>query len=123
MGIGHKVKSSKNPDTRVEILKNYVLEKFEKHKFVDFALEVEKITLQKKDNLILNVDGMIGASMLDIFDQYFKEEEIEDILDSDILNGIFVLARTIGFIAHYNDQKRLKQGLWRGASHDINFIE
>ena len=123
MGIGHKVKSSKNPDSRVEILKKYVLENFDQHKYVDYALEIEKVTLEKKDNLILNVDGMIGASMLDIFDQFFDEKETIDLLDSDILNGIFVLARTIGFIGHYNDQKRLKQGLWRGASHDINFIE
>ena len=123
MGIGHKVKSSKNPDSRVEILKKYVMENFDHHKYVDYALEIEKVTLEKKDNLILNVDGMIGASMLDIFDQFFDEEETKDLLDSDILNGIFVLARTIGFIGHYNDQKRLKQGLWRGASHDINFIE
>jgi len=66
---------------------------------------------------------MIGASMLDIFDQFFDEKETIDLLESDILNGIFVLARTIGFIGHYNDQKRLNQGLWRAASHDINFIE
>ena len=122
MGIGHKVKSSKNPDQRVEILKKYIFENFNKHKYVDYALEIEKITLEKKDNLILNVDGMIGASMLDIFDQFFDEKETMDILEGDILNGIFVLARTIGFIGHYNDQKRLKQGLWRASSHDINFI-
>ena len=123
MGIGHKVKSSKNPDTRVEILKKYVLDNFDKHNYVSYALEIEKVTLEKKDNLILNVDGLIGASMLDIFDQFFEKQETEDLLDSDILNGMFVLARTIGFIGHYNDQNRLKQGLWRGASHDINFIE
>ena len=61
--------------------------------------------------------------MLDIFDQFFDEKETIDLLDSDILNGIFVLARTIGFIGHYNDCARLNKGLWRGASHDINFIE
>ncbi|VVU94667.1 ATP citrate lyase citrate-binding [seawater metagenome] len=123
MGIGHKVKTSKNPDKRVEILKDYFLKNFDAHIYLDYALQIEQITLKKKDNLILNVDGCIAACLLDIFDQYFTKSEVEEILNSDILNGLFVLARTIGFIGHYNDQKRLNQGLWRASSDAINFIE
>jgi len=31
-------------------------------------LEVEKLTLEKKSNLILNVDGMIAVMLLDVFE-------------------------------------------------------
>ena len=122
MGIGHKVKSSKNPDSRVEILKEYFIQNFKNHEYLNYALEVEKLTLIKKDNLILNVDGCIVACLLDIFTNEFSDEEIKQIINSDIVNGFFVLARTIGFIGHYNDQNRLNQGLWRAESNSINFI-
>lgn len=122
MGIGHKVKSSKNPDSRVEIIKEYFIKNFENHDYLNYALQVEKLTLIKKDNLILNVDGCIAACLLDIFTNEFKEQEIKQIINSDIVNGFFVLARTIGFIGHYNDQNRLNQGLWRAESNSINFI-
>jgi len=67
MGIGHRVKSINNPDKRVEILKNYVLEHFPLHPILNYALAVEKITTAKKPNLILNVDGFIGVAMVDLF--------------------------------------------------------
>ena len=37
MGIGHKVKSSKNPDSRVEILKEYFIKNFENHHYLNYA--------------------------------------------------------------------------------------
>jgi ATP citrate (pro-S)-lyase len=33
---------------------------------LDFAIAVEQLTLQKKPNLILNVDGHIAALLLDM---------------------------------------------------------
>jgi len=39
---------------------------FPSTKHLHFALEVEKITLQKKINLILNVDGHIAALLCDM---------------------------------------------------------
>lgn len=39
--------------------------------------------------------------------------EIQDIVKIGYLNGLFVLARTIGLIGHALDQKRLQQPLYR----------
>ena len=39
-----------------------------------------------------------------------------------ILNAIFVLGRTTGFIGHFIDQSRLDQGLYRHPWDDINYI-
>ena len=38
------------------------------------------------------------------------------------LNGLFVLGRSMGFIGHYLDQKRLKQGLYRHPTDDIAYM-
>lgn len=55
-----------NPDKRVEIIKNFVKQEFPCTPLLDYALEVEKITTSKKPNLILNVDGVIGVSFVDL---------------------------------------------------------
>ena len=119
-GIGHRVKSVRNPDKRVELLKDYARKHFRKTRYLDYALEVEKITTKKKDNLILNVDGCIGLLFLDMMeDLEFEPKEIEQILEAGGLNGLFLLGRTIGMIGHYFDQNRLKQGLYRHPWEDI----
>lgn len=66
LGIGHRVKSINNPDVRVKIIKEYVLENFPACPLLKYALEVEKITTSKKPNLILNVDGVIATSFVDM---------------------------------------------------------
>lgn len=66
LGIGHKIKSRTNPDLRVEIVKDFVLKNFPSCDVFKYALEVEKITTSKKDNLILNVDGAIGVAFVDL---------------------------------------------------------
>ena len=66
-GIGHKVKSKFNPDARCSILKGLSVD-FPITKHLSFAQSVESLTLEKKSNLILNVDGYIAAMLLDIFD-------------------------------------------------------
>ena len=38
------------------------------------------------------------------------------------INGLFVLGRSIGFIGHFMDQKRLKQGLYRHPWDDISYV-
>ncbi len=119
-GIGHRVKSVRNPDKRVELLKDYAKAHFHQTRYLDYALEVEKVTTRKKDNLILNVDGCIGLLFLDMMEDLgFEESEIEQILDAGGLNGLFLLGRTIGMIGHYFDQTRLKQGLYRHPWDDI----
>ena len=66
MGIGHRVKSLENPDSRVTIVKEFVKTQFPKCPLFDFALEVEKITTTKRSNLILNVDGAIAVAFVDL---------------------------------------------------------
>jgi len=119
-GIGHRVKSVRNPDKRVEILKKYARENFPKTDYLDYALAVEKVTTGKRDNLILNVDGCIGILFLDLLNSLdFSKEEISDIIETGALNGLFVLGRSIGFMGHVLDQKRLKTGLYRHPWEDI----
>lgn len=66
MGIGHRVKSLTNPDKRVTIIKEYAKANFVGTPVLDYALEVEKLTTQKKANLILNVDGAIACAFVDM---------------------------------------------------------
>ena len=52
----------------------------------------------------------------------FEKEEVLEIVENGALNGMFVLGRSMGFIGHYLDQKRLKQGLYRHPWDDISYI-
>lgn len=126
-GIGHKIKSKFNPDGRCELLrekvKGYPLGN-PYGKYLSYALEVEKLTLEKKANLILNVDGHIGVILLDIFESInMWENEIEMYIESGVFNAFFILARSIGFIGHALDQKRLDEPLYRTAWEDIHYGE
>ncbi|MFW9938649.1 MAG: citrate/2-methylcitrate synthase [Candidatus Thorarchaeota archaeon] len=123
-GIGHRIKSVQNPDVRVELLKDFVFKNFPKHPHLDFALEVEKLTTAKRNNLILNVDGCIGITFLDLLENLdFNEDEIEDVIYSEALNGLFVLGRSIGMMGHIFDQKRQRAGLYRQPWDEILFSE
>lgn len=123
-GIGHKVKSRNNPDFRVEVVKEFVKKNFPATDLLDYALAVEEVTTSKKDNLILNVDGCIAVSFVDLMRSCgaFTAEEVEDYLKNGVLNGLFVLGRSIGLIAHHLDQKRLKTGLYRHPWDDITYL-
>ena len=121
-GIGHRVKSVHNPDMRVTIMKDYVRKNFRTTELLDYALEVEKITTGKKNNLILNVDGCIGICFVDLLRSEFSMEEADEYIRMGALNGLFVLGRSIGFTGHYLDQKRLKQGLYRHPWDDIAYM-
>uniref|UniRef100_A0A8C5CH91 ATP-citrate synthase n=1 Tax=Gadus morhua TaxID=8049 RepID=A0A8C5CH91_GADMO len=124
MGIGHRVKSINNPDMRVQILKDFVKQNFPASQMLDYALNVEKITTSKKPNLILNVDGFIGVAFVDLLRTCggFTRDEADEFVEIGSLNGIFVLGRSMGFIGHYLDQKRLKQGLYRHPWDDISYV-
>nr|CAD7407331.1 unnamed protein product [Timema poppensis] len=119
MGIGHRVKSINNPDMRVKIIKDFILEHFPSKPVFNYALEVEKITTSKKPNLILNVDGVIAVAFVDLL-RY--SEEAQEYIEMGSINSLFVLGRSIGFIGHYMDQKRLKQGLYRHPWDDISYV-
>lgn len=90
------------------------------HTHLDLAKQVEQLTTQKKPNLILNVDGHVAAILLDMLVACdLSDEEIHTYIDAGLFNGLFVLARTIGFIGHYLDQQRLNEGLYRTPWEDI----
>ncbi|KAL8693608.1 MAG: hypothetical protein Q9218_001608 [Villophora microphyllina] len=123
-GIGHRVKSRNNPDLRVELVKDFVKSNFPKCEMLDYAIAVETVTTSKKDNLILNVDGCVAVCFVDLLRNCgaFSAEEAEDYLGMGVLNGLFVLGRSIGLIAHYLDQKRLRTGLYRHPWDDITYL-
>ena len=121
-GIGHLIKSVNNPDMRVTIMKEYAKKHFKSTPLLDYALEVEKLTTAKKGNLILNVDGCIGICFVDMLRNEMSKEESDEYIKIGALNGLFVLGRTIGMTAHFLDQKRLKQGLYRHPWDDITYM-
>ena len=57
-----------------------------------------------------------------IFSGFFTKDESENIIKNGTLNGLFVLGRSVGFIGHFLDQKRLKQGLYRHPWDDISYV-
>jgi succinyl-CoA synthetase alpha subunit len=113
-GIGHRKYRIDLPDPRVKKLVSFA-DRLEKKRFISFALEVEKITTAKKGNLILNVDGTIGALLLDFLSEKegYTDAQLKELVDTEFFNALFVLSRSVGFIAHFLDQKRLDEGLFR----------
>lgn len=123
-GIGHRLKSVQNPDQRVTILKEFVFKHFPSTELLSYALEVEKVTTAKRNNLILNVDGCIGICFVDLMRSsgQFTEEEIDKFIEMGGLNGLFVIARSIGFIGHALDQKRQGTRMYRHPLDDILYL-
>jgi succinyl-CoA synthetase alpha subunit len=122
-GIGHRIKSVTNPDVRVQLLVEYAKENFPITETLDYALSVEAITTTKRNNLILNVDGCIGVLSCDMLRGlgYSREETIEFVKLGG-LNAFFVLGRSIGFMGHIMDQKRLSSRLYRHPWDDIAYM-
>ncbi len=119
-GIGHRIKSLKNPDLRVTGLMNYAAEHFPSHSLLDYAKTVEALTTSKKENLILNVDGTIGILMVDMWRALgYPEDEIDEFIESGTLNAFFIVGRSIGFIGHVLDEKRLAMPMYRHPMDDI----
>ena len=118
-GIGHKVKSIYDPDKRCELMREVAMS-FPSTQYLDFALEVEALTTMKKPSLILNVDWHIAALLCDMLsDLWYSVDEISQLIDADLFNSFFVLARSIWLIWHHLDQQRLNEGLYRTPWDDI----
>ncbi len=119
-GIGHKKYRIDMPDPRVVDLKRFA-DRLEKKRFITFAQAVEKKTSEKKGNLILNVDGTIGAILLDYLSEKegYTDVDLKRLIDAEFFNALFVLSRSVGFIAHFLDQKRLDEGLLRLTENDV----
>lgn len=124
-GIGHRIKTAENRDKRVELLANYAKEHFPRMDTFNYAKRVEKYTLQKANNLVLNIDGAIGALFADMLVGVGKytDNEVMEVLELGGLNGLFTLSRSIGFIGHALDQKRMKQPLYRHPWDDVLYAE
>lgn len=69
-------------------------------KYIEYAVQVENYTLKKANNLVLNVDDATGSLFLDLLagSGMFTTQEINDIVEIGYLNGLCVLARSIGLI-------------------------
>jgi len=119
-GIGHRIHSVDNPDVRVEIMIGFARKHFPKTPLLDYALQVQNVTTMKKNTLILNVDGCIGVLFVDMLTNLgYSRDEIKEMVDMGFFNAFFIIGRTMGFMGHYFDQKRLKTGLYRHPWDDI----
>lgn len=101
-GFVCRIKSRDNRDKRVELLQKYARSQFPNVKYMEYAVTVETYTLTKASNLVLNVDGCIGSLFLDLLSScaMFTPQEINEIIEIGYLNGLFVLARSIGLIGY-----------------------
>jgi ATP citrate (pro-S)-lyase len=63
-GIGHRIKTAENRDKRVELLANYARDNFPTTTTFEYAKTVESYTLQKANNLVLNIDGTPACPLL-----------------------------------------------------------
>ncbi len=113
-GIGHKKYRVGLSDPRVEAIAAFATI-LKAHPHYDFARGVEKITTSKNGSLILNIDGVIAAILLDILTECegLSVEEIRELADAEFFNAFFVIPRSVGFIAHFMEQKRNDEGLFR----------
>lgn len=84
----------------MQLLQQYAHTHFPSVKYMEYAVQVETYTLSKANNLVLNVDGAIGSLFLDLLSGsgMFNKQEIDEIVEIGYLNGLFVLARSIGLI-------------------------
>ncbi|HEX4662240.1 MAG TPA: citrate/2-methylcitrate synthase, partial [Candidatus Saccharimonadales bacterium] len=120
-GIGHKKYRIDVPDPRVAALSEFAPTT---HRYLDFARGVEAITTDKKGNLILNVDGTIAAILLDLLEQELgmTPEQLQELVTIEFFNALFVLSRSVGFTAHYLDQRRHDEGLLRLSDQEIAYL-
>jgi citrate synthase len=93
-------------------------------RYFAFARAVEGVTTSKKGNLILNVDGAIAAILLDILESElnYTQDKLQELVDIEFFNALFVLARSVGFSAHYLDQRRHDEGLLRLSPSEIRYL-
>ena len=114
LGIGHLKYRVGLPDPRVEALSAFA-GLLKKHPYYDFAREVEKVTTAKNGKLILNIDGTIAALFLDVLSECegFSRGELREFIDAELFNAFFVIPRSVGFIAHFIEQKKNDEGLFR----------
>lgn len=122
-GIGHKKYRIDNPDPRVAALAEFTGNR-NGDRYYKFARNVEQVTVTKKSNLILNVDGAIAAILLDILESEleYDKNQLQELVDIEFFNALFILSRSVGFTAHYLDQRRHDEGLLRLPNDDVRYL-
>ena len=122
-GIGHRKYRIDSPDPRVGRLLEFTTG-LETARFTAFARGVEAETTRKKGNLILNVDGAMAAVLLDLLSERegYSTGQLESLVETEFFNSLFVLSRSVGFMAHYFDQVRLDEGIFRLSPAQITHI-
>lgn len=120
-GIGHKKYRLDHPDPRVTALYEYAPKD---SVYLQFAQAVQAVTTAKKSNLVLNVDGVVAAVLLDCLSQelQYSPTQLRQLADIEFFNALFVLSRSIGFSAHYLDQRRHDEGLVRLTDREISYL-
>jgi ATP citrate (pro-S)-lyase len=113
-GIGHRKYRVGIPDPRVSSISKFA-NLLKKHPYYDFARGVEEITTAKNGKLILNVDGIMAALCLDMLAEKegMTEDDLNVLVQSEFFNALFIIPRTVGFIAHFMEQKKNDEGLFR----------
>ena len=114
LGIGHRKYRVGIPDPRVAALSQFA-HLLKKHPHYDFARAIEEVTTQKNGKLILNVDGVMAALLLDILRECegYSDEELRRLSSAEFFNALFIIPRTVGFIGHFMEQKQNDEGLFR----------
>ena len=122
-GIGHRKYRIDSPDPRVARLLEFASD-LEHKRFTKFATGVEAETTRKKGNLILNVDGAMAAVLLDLLSEKenYSDEQLETLVATEFFNSLFVLSRSVGFMAHYFDQVRMDEGIFRLSPSHVTFV-
>jgi ATP citrate (pro-S)-lyase len=123
-GIGHRKYRADLPDPRVQRLLQFT-SSLKEARFTTFAKGVEAETVRKKGNLILNVDGTIAAVLLDFLSEKegYTTEQLRALVDTEFFNALFVLSRSVGFMAHYFDQVRLDEGIFRLTPAQVAYVK
>lgn len=123
-GIGHKKYRADSPDPRVTALLEWA-DRLNHKTYLNFALSIEKVTSAKKANLILNVDGAMAAILLDILSEKEGKDlrQLRQLTETEFFNAFFIIPRSVGFIAHYLDQKRLDEGLFRLSTDEVSQVK
>ncbi len=113
-GIGHRKYRVGIPDPRVAALAEFS-SLLKAHLHYDFARNIEEVTTAKNGNLILNVDGVMAALLLDLLREKdgYTDQELNELIDAEFFNALFVIPRSVGFISHFIEQKRNDEGLFR----------
>lgn len=121
-GIGHRKYRIGLPDPRVAAIAEFAT-LLKHHPHYDFAREVETVTTGKNGTLILNVDGAMSSLFLDILAECegYSKEELQELVETEFFNALFVIPRTVGFIAHFIEQKKNDEGLFR-LPDDLLFV-